>query len=105
MITRSSSEGLTAKEARRRKLLASDVRVAAINNPTDLLVLDKLTVHGPKTRSQLVEITGVARSTLYDSLARLQLQGLINQFCRKSKPGPGRPLVLFESVFNSADRL
>ena len=81
-----------------------DHRVAGIDSSTDLTVLEELSLRGPKTRVELVKSTTIPRSTLYDSLTRLQLLGLVNKFSRKAKTGPGRPLILFESIFNTADR-
>lgn len=50
-----------------------------------------LHVNGPATREEIVEHTDVKRTTVYDSLVRLQVKGLVS---RKSKSrGQGRPLV------------
>ncbi|MFW9995914.1 MAG: helix-turn-helix domain-containing protein [Candidatus Odinarchaeota archaeon] len=79
----------------------SDPRLATIDNPVDLQVIKVLAAKGSLTRGELVRITKIPRSTLYDSLTRLQLAGLVDKFARKPKTGPGRPVVVFESVFNT----
>lgn len=64
---------------------------------TDHNVLLVLTKQGPKTRSELVKITNIARSTLYDSLLRLILKEKVIKYSEKPD-GPGRPRVYFKAV-------
>lgn len=64
---------------------------------TDAKVLSVLKKHGSTTRADLVAITGIARSTLYDSLLRLILKGKVIKFSEKPI-GPGRPKVYFKAV-------
>ena len=64
---------------------------------TDTAVLSVLKNQGPKTRAELVNITGVARSTLYDSLLRLILKQKVNKYSEKPA-GPGRPKVFFKAM-------
>ena len=66
-----------------------------ITNRTDLRVLEILNKHGPKIRGELVKETGIARSTLYDSLLRLMLKKLVYKFSEMPQ-GPGRPKVYFQ---------
>ncbi|MFX0084945.1 MAG: helix-turn-helix domain-containing protein [Candidatus Hodarchaeota archaeon] len=49
---------------------------------------------GPRTRSELVSITGNARSTIYDSLERLRVKGYIRSFSEK-RMKKGRPKTYF----------
>ncbi|MFW9990607.1 MAG: helix-turn-helix transcriptional regulator [Candidatus Odinarchaeota archaeon] len=96
-----------SKAKRAKKPITTDIsdpRLSDIDNPTDLQVLEVLSERGGMTRGDLVKITKIPRSTLYDSLTRLQLAGVVNKFAKKSKTGPGRPLVMFESIFNTTDR-
>ena len=51
----------------------------------------------PKTRADLVKLTKGARSTLFDALIRLGLDGKIKSFSDRPQ-GPGRPKVFFQTV-------
>ena len=53
---------------------------------------------GPITRYDLVKMTGIARSTLYDSLTRLILKGLVKKYSEDIHATKGRPKVFFEAV-------
>ena len=66
-------------------------------NETDSIVLSVLAKQGPKTRAELVTITKIPRSTLYDSLLRLILKEKVIKYSEKPD-GPGRPKVYFKSV-------
>ncbi len=68
----------------------------SLTNLCDIRVMEVLTQEGPLIRNQLVEITGIARSTLYDSLLRLILKGFIMKFSERPQ-GPGRPKVFFQT--------
>jgi predicted transcriptional regulator len=59
------------------------------------LLLNLLEEHGPLTRGQLVSLTHIPRSTLYDNLAKMITKGLI---VKESVPRDtrGRPKVLFK---------
>ena len=61
----------------------------------DRNVLKILEKEGPITRSKLVSLTGIARSTLYDSLLRLILKGHIARFSEDRKQR-GRPKVYYQ---------
>lgn len=64
----------------------------------DAKVYEILSQKGPATRSQLSKLTGVARSTLYDSLLRLSLKGMVKKYSDSDHNSRGRPKVYFESV-------
>ncbi|OLS26956.1 MAG: hypothetical protein HeimC3_06150 [Candidatus Heimdallarchaeota archaeon LC_3] len=66
-----------------------------ITNKTDRDVTKILYERGSLTRGEMVKATGIARSTLFDSLTRLTLKGKVTKFSQKSS-GPGRPKVIFK---------
>ena len=61
----------------------------------DRNVLRILEKEGPITRSKLVSLTGIARSTLYDSLLRLILKGYVARYSEDRKQR-GRPKVYYQ---------
>ncbi|MHA1979051.1 MAG: hypothetical protein ACW98I_19255 [Candidatus Hodarchaeales archaeon] len=63
----------------------------------DRKLLEILISYGPLTRPELVEVTGVARSSIYDSLRRLDLKRLIIQYSGK-RTSVGRPMTLFDAL-------
>ena len=60
----------------------------------DRKLFDILQKKGPITRSELVSITGNARSTIYDSLERLRVKGYVRSFSEKRRK-KGRPKTYF----------
>lgn len=71
--------------------------ISSAGNETDDIVLNILQKQGPKTRQELVIITSIPRSTLYDSLLRLILKEKVLKYSEKPD-GPGRPKVYFRSI-------
>jgi predicted ArsR family transcriptional regulator len=69
----------------------------AIVHELDREVLDILEKEGPITRSKLVSLTGIARSTLYDSLLRLILKGFVASFS-EDRRHRGRPKVFYKAL-------
>ena len=69
----------------------------AIVHELDREVLDILEKEGPLTRSKLVSLTGIARSTLYDSLLRLILKGFVASFS-EDRRHRGRPKVFYKAL-------
>lgn len=63
----------------------------------DRRVLSILEKQGPLTRGKLVSITGIARSTLYDSLLRLILKGYVASFSEERRHR-GRPKVYYKAL-------
>ena len=61
----------------------------------DRNVLKILRNEGPLTRSRLVSLTGIARSTLYDSLLRLILKGYVSRYSEE-RSQRGRPKVYYK---------
>ena len=66
-------------------------------NSTDRLLYDLLAKKSPMTRNELVQATGIARSTIYDALLRMILKKLVRTFSNKPT-SPGRPKVYFEVI-------
>ena len=51
----------------------------------------------PKTRLEVVEATGIKRSTVYDAITRLSIEERIKITRKKSKKNRGRNNVLFSA--------
>jgi IS1 family transposase/DNA-binding HxlR family transcriptional regulator len=68
-----------------------------IQDTTALLVLQFLVYifPSPQTRANLAEATNLARSTLYDTLHRLERYGMVESF-RKKREKVGHPLVFWK---------
>ncbi|MFQ5980105.1 MAG: helix-turn-helix domain-containing protein [Candidatus Heimdallarchaeota archaeon] len=66
-------------------------------NTTDKNVYQVLKERGPLTRGDLVEHTGLPRTTIYDALTRLTIRGLITRFTQP-RHSRGRRKVFFEVV-------
>lgn len=64
----------------------------------DLKVYSLLIQKGPLTRSQMAKMTGIARSTLYDSLLRLSLKSMAKKYSDAGHSTRGRPKVFFEAI-------
>ncbi|OLS19036.1 MAG: hypothetical protein HeimC3_47610 [Candidatus Heimdallarchaeota archaeon LC_3] len=79
------------EENMNKTLLTQDI------SSLDASVLNILKKQGPITRGQLVKKTGIPRSTLYDSLFRLMLKGLVKKFPDRTNVSRGRPQVFFEA--------
>jgi len=75
--------------------IASKIKRPVIVHELDRNVLEILKTEGPITRSRLVAITGIARSTLYDSLLRLILKGYVARFSEVRRQR-GRPKVFYK---------
>jgi predicted ArsR family transcriptional regulator len=86
-----------------RNLTSSRLRTSVIKpkdsivHELDRNVLEILKREGPITRTRLVKLTGVARSTLYDSLLRLILKGHVLRYSEERKQR-GRPKVYFKAI-------
>ncbi|UCG03159.1 MAG: hypothetical protein JSW11_04050 [Candidatus Heimdallarchaeota archaeon] len=63
----------------------------------DRVLFEILKAYGPLSRPELVQFTGVPRSTIYDSLERLILKGLVAQYSERKSP-VGRPTTIFEAI-------
>lgn len=70
---------------------------ATIPQSTDDKVLIAVAEFGPIIRSDLVKVTNIPRSTIYDALVRLMLKGLVKNYPEKRR-APGRPKIYYEVV-------
>ena len=61
----------------------------------DRILFEILKSYGPLTRPELVHITGIPRSSIYDSLQRLILKGYVVQYPEK-RSHTGRPTSVFD---------
>ncbi|MFX0016968.1 MAG: helix-turn-helix domain-containing protein [Promethearchaeota archaeon] len=68
-----------------------------LTHDLDLILLEILKAYGPLTRSELVQLAGAPRSTIYDSLQRLITRGFAVEYPKKRSP-VGRPVTLFDAL-------
>ena len=68
-----------------------------IINKTDLRVLNALIENQPATRMDLCEKTGIPRTTIYDSLARLIIKKVVIKYSNPSI-SKGRPKIYYKVV-------
>ena len=61
------------------------------------LVLQVLKERGPITRNELSKITGIPRTTLYDLLTKLILEGKVEKYALRDGRR-GRPKIYWEAV-------
>lgn len=88
---------VTIKSQETESASISELDAASISK-LDTKVFELLSKNGPTTRSQLAKLTGVARSTLYDSLLRLSLKGMVKKYSDSDHNSRGRPQVYFEAI-------
>ena len=69
----------------------------AIHKEIDNVIFEILKAYGPLSRSELVQLTDIPRSTIYDSLQRLITKGFAVQYPEKINP-TGRPITLFDAL-------
>lgn len=60
----------------------------------DLRVLEALRCTGSATRSELIVRCDLPRTTVYDSLVRLEHKGFVERY-REPRTIPGRPKIFF----------
>ncbi|MFQ6123189.1 MAG: helix-turn-helix domain-containing protein [Candidatus Heimdallarchaeota archaeon] len=96
LITLLKKEYVKKEKPKRRfpKKLIDQENSCQITNEIDEIVFCILKKHGPVTRSKLVEITGLPRTTLYDSLVRLILKNHVRKF-DEERNQRGRPKVFY----------
>ena len=68
-----------------------------LTHDLDLILFEVLKAYGPLSRSELVQLTKTPRSTIYDSLQRLEANGFTVQFTEKKNP-VGRPVTLYDAL-------
>jgi predicted ArsR family transcriptional regulator len=57
-------------------------------------ILKALSTHGPLIRGQIVGITDIPRTTVYENIQKLMLKGIIDESPKKIE-GIGRPNVVY----------
>jgi len=89
------------KISEKNTTVSSDAEESISSDSSDIVheldrhLVEILRSEGPLTRSKLVNLTGVARSTLYDSLLRLILKGYVVRFSEE-RTERGRPKVYYK---------
>ncbi len=68
-----------------------------LTHDLDLILFEVLKAYGPLSRPELVQLTNVPRSTIYDSLQRLITKGFAVQYSEKRSP-TGRPITFFDAL-------
>ena len=73
---------------------ASDLQVSPLIRENDRIVLEALRRVAHATRSQLVRLCGLPRTTIYDALVRLERVGAVDRYFEARKKR-GRPKTLY----------
>jgi len=73
-------------------------KLPPLTHDLDRIIFAVLQSEGPLTRTQLVQLIGAPRSTIYDSLRRLMLKGYVESFYEQ-RSSQGRPKTFFEARF------
>ncbi len=79
------------------KELRRDEIESELQIPTDEYLYDLLIHHGPLTRGEIVKLTKLPRTTIYDHLIKLILKDRVVRVRGASKK-PGRPKVYFKAI-------
>ena len=73
------------------------VYISSFTNQTDLKVFTTLKEHQPATRMELCDKTGIARTTIYDALARLMVMKIVTKYSPPVSK-KGRPKVFYRTI-------
>ena len=87
----------TISKNQMEKELRRDEMERELKIPTDEYLYDLLIHHGPMTRGELVKLTKLPRTTVYDHLIKLILKDRVLRFSKSVKK-PGRPKVYFKAI-------
>ncbi len=68
-----------------------------ITNDLDHVIFQILVAYGPLTRPEMVQLTGIARSSIYDSLQRLIAKGFAVEY-KEKRSYVGRPTTVFDAL-------
>ena len=112
LIQRESLENLASLDIKHDSLLLKFLLLHSVSKKThsvlaeersaqlydlDRVLFEILKAYGPLSRPELVQLTDVPRSTIYDSLQRLVTRGFAVQYTKKKNP-VGRPVTLFDAL-------
>jgi len=97
LINKNSEEKIEETKQNSSKVL-KDIDESTFENVNDFVVVTELSKNGSMTRSELVQVTNIPRTTIYDALDRLILDGYVRKYSKKSG-GRGRPKVYFDLAF------
>ncbi|WP_369335140.1 helix-turn-helix domain-containing protein [Candidatus Borrarchaeum sp.] len=86
------SKDQTEKEFYRHSRDKSELQIS-----TEEYLYDLLIHHGPMTRGEIVKLTKLPRTTIYDHLIKLILKDRVIRFSKLGKK-PGRPKVYFKAL-------
>ncbi|MFX1536640.1 MAG: helix-turn-helix domain-containing protein [Promethearchaeota archaeon] len=67
-----------------------------ITRDLDHIIFQLLVAYGPLTRPEMVQLTGIARSSIYDSLQRLIVKGFAVEY-KEKRSHTGRPTTVFDA--------
>lgn len=76
---------------------SQDQEQLKITKDLDHIIFQLLVAYGPLTRPEMVQLTGIARSSIYDSLQRLIAKGFAVEY-REKRSHTGRPTTVFDAL-------
>ena len=87
----------TIPDDQMEKELRRDEIESELQIPTDEYLYDLLVQNGPMTRGEIVKLTKLPRTTIYDHLIKLILKDRVIRFSKSGRK-PGRPKVYFKAI-------
>ena len=75
--------------------MAEQKQVMMIGNDLQKKIIELLGANGPMTRGEMVNRLQIARTTIYDTLAKLMNQNLVDRYPINNNKKRGRPKVVF----------
>jgi len=85
------------KDQIEKELRRDDRNETELQIPTDEYLYDLLIHNGPMTRGEIVKLTKLPRTTIYDYLIKLILKDRVIRYSKSGKR-PGRPKVYFKAL-------
>jgi len=85
------------KDQIEKELRRDDRNESELQIPTDEYLYDLLIHNGPMTRGEIVKLTKLPRTTIYDYLIKLILKDRVIRYSKSGKR-PGRPKVYFKAL-------